>query len=253
MKIDKPYIFITGAPRSGTSMVTKIIDAHPQTAIFMEQIFGLRRRHGEKPSFWNDNTALFAEVEATYAKLNAPLVGNKVCTPDVWHLDEMMQMGAFFRSVKIIFIVRDPADVLASRAKREAKDHFSDESRRYLCLDWRSQYHTWLSSWRQSIDIYWALKERFGEAVHLLYYDDFVQDVPASMETLFSFLELDITDEVMNWHLQPSHDRFGNLVMDLKYKNEPITPKHSVQALPEGIVKRLEELAHYRLWQQRRL
>lgn len=51
--LDKPLIFITGAPRSGTSMITKVIGAHPDTAILMENIFGNRRRHWTKAEFWN--------------------------------------------------------------------------------------------------------------------------------------------------------------------------------------------------------
>jgi hypothetical protein len=35
----KNMIFITGAPRSGTSLVTKILDSHPEHAIVMEDIF----------------------------------------------------------------------------------------------------------------------------------------------------------------------------------------------------------------------
>lgn len=234
-------------------MITKIIDAHPDVAIFMENIFGLRRRHWQRADFWNAESAFVETVAEAYGCFQEPIVGNKVCTPDVWHLDEMMRMFDLFPSVKVVFIVRNPVDVLASRRKREDPDHYSDEARRYLCLDWRDDYHTWLSSWRQSIDVYWALRDRFQADVHLVYYDDFVRRVQESRESLFDFLGLDVTEEVVNWHLYPSHDATGKLVMDLKYRNEPVSPKGGTESLPTAVMRSLDGMVHYRLWQERAL
>ena len=87
-------VFVTGAPRSGTSMLTKVIDAHPDVAILMENIFQNRRRHWIKADFWNSPHTLKEEVSKVFSKLNEPVIGNKVCTPDVWFpIQDFMSFG----------------------------------------------------------------------------------------------------------------------------------------------------------------
>ena len=195
MIIQKPYIFITGAPRSGTSMITKIIDSHPDVGIFMENIFGLRRRHWTFPDYWHNDTELFQIVNESYNKLIEPVVGNKVCTPDIWNTDEILRMCCFFASNKLIFVVRNPVDVINSRLNRERIDHYSDLAVRFLCLDWRNKYYTYISSWRQSIDVYWKLRDTLQEKIKLIYYDDFVCDVKGSTIELFDFVLMAVLSE----------------------------------------------------------
>ena len=55
---NKPLIFITGAPRSGTSLITKIIDAHPDVAVLMENIFENRLRQWTRADFWKEDGTL---------------------------------------------------------------------------------------------------------------------------------------------------------------------------------------------------
>jgi len=254
-KIDKPYIFITGAPRSGTSMLTKVIDAHPDIGIFMENIFGLRRRHWQFPEFWNSEEELFKIVQSEYAKLKEPIVGNKVCTPDVWNTDEILKMASFFSSTKVVFIVRDPIDVIKSRLKRDDETEYNDLAKNYLCLDWKEKNFTSLSSWRQSIEVYWKLKEYYQNNIYLIYYDDFVVSFKEEVMKLFKFLNVNFHDNIIAWHEQEHYDAKGRLKKDLKYKDEKVKTVRSQEEikLETNLLEYLNNLVHYNLWKKREL
>lgn len=254
MPINKPYVFITGAPRSGTSMLTKIIDSHPEIGIFMENIFGLRRRHWTFPDFWRTDEELLKVVESEYAKIQEPIVGNKVCTPDVWNTDEILKMSSCFVSTKVVFIVRNPKDVIHSRLKREKEIHFSYEAKKKLCLDWRDKYYTYLSSWRQSIEVYWKLKESLGEEnVHIIYYEDLTMQFDLSVRELCKFLSVDYSVETHSWYTKEHYDAQGKLSKNLKYEDEPVVIKESCFILPKEILNYMNSLVHYKLWMKKEL
>ena len=253
MIIPKPYVFITGAPRSGTSMITKIIDSHPDVGILMENVFGLRRRHWVFPDYWYNDEKLFQIVNETFSELIEPIVGNKVCVPDVWNTDEVMKMCGFFSRSKIIFMVRNPVSVVLSRQRRDNDDEYSNKAKKYLCLDWSDKSHTSISSWRQSIEVYWKLKESMKNNVLLVYYDDFVNNFDLGVEEIFDFLDLPMSESVRLWHKLPHYDSKGNKVMNLKYKDKPVSAHESNETLPKSVQDHLNGLVHYQLWEKREI
>ncbi len=255
---DKPFIFITGAPRSGTSMLTKIIDAHPDIAILMENIFGNRRRHWQRADFWNSPRSLRREVEKVYAKLDKPVIGNKVATPDVWDADDIIRFCNLFENFKIIFIVRDPKSVALSRFRREPADFFevfNRAARENILLDFRSRFHAYISSWRQSVENYWKLRDARGDHIMLIYYEDFCRDFESQSRSVFHFLKIDFTEAVLRWFELPHHDSEGRLVKDLKYKDREVyvNPPQDVE-IPDDLNKAMEQIRwQYRLWESREL
>lgn len=220
--LEKNCIFITGCPRSGTSMLTKIIDAHPDIGILMENIFENRRRHWTKASFWHNRELFKKELDKIYSKINEPIVGNKVINPDVWSLDDILQFCNVFKDFKIIWIVRNPRDVILSRLKREKKSHYNTEALRFLPLDYSSVYSTWASSWNQSILAYQICKEFLQKKVILVYYDDFVLNFNEESKLLFNKLEIPYSDEVNTWEEIPHLDKDGLLRNNLKYKDRKV-------------------------------
>ena len=74
-------IFITGSPRSGTSLVTKVLDSHKDIALLMENNFGNRRRHWSMPQEWSSSKLLSKKVGQVYKDIQEPIIGNKVCSP----------------------------------------------------------------------------------------------------------------------------------------------------------------------------
>lgn len=252
--LDRPLVFITGAPRSGTSMLTKIVDAHPDIAVLMENIFQNRRRHWTKAEFWYSNTRLAEVVGQTFNKLQTPIVGNKVCTPDVWSADDIAMFCQLFSEFYILFIVRDPIAVAASRYRRE--DYaaaFTEMARQRCLLNFESRLLTYLSSWRQSIEAYWALRDAYFDRVMIVYYDDFVENFNRGVDRIFSFLPLDRTPEIDIWDSLPHHDSQGVLKLNLKYRDRPVNSFSKIATpFKKDDVRALLGI-HYDLWKRHSL
>jgi len=244
---NKPFIFITGAPRSGTSLVTKIIGAHPDVAMIMENIFGNRRRHWKKADFWDDTEKLRNEVYKFYRKFDEPVLGNKVCSPDVWSFEDIALFCTLFESSKIFFIIRDPKAVVLSRHKRENHDdHFNDIARTKLPFDFSSRTRSFISSWNQSISVYQKLKTDFGHGVYLLYYDDLVNAPEVIIEQMFSFLNLNVSKTVKDWYKIPHYNANGIKVCDLKYVDTNVFSKQvSLSELPGDFIMVRDEVLNY--------
>jgi hypothetical protein len=254
---EKPFVFITGAPRSGTSLVTKIIDAHPDTAILMENIFGNRRRHWQRPEFWDSPRSLGREVEKAYAGFPEPIIGNKVATPDVWDSGDIARFCMLFKNFHIVFLVREPAAVALSRLRREPEDFlkvFSEEARKNMLIDFRSRFHAYVSSWRQSVENYWRLKDGFKDRVHLVYYEDLCQGFESRVRDIFAFLGIPFASQVLSWHEMPHHNADGELARDLKYTDREIFRPQVMDACPDELHEALTAIQwQYDLWKQRRL
>ena len=230
----KDFIFITGAPRSGTSMITKVIDSHPDIAILMENIFCNRRRHWIRASFWNSKNSLRRKADKVFSRLKEPVIGNKVCTPDVWSADDICLFCSLFKTVKIIFVIRDPSQVALSRYYRENYlKEFSANAKNYILLNFASQFLTYTSSWRQSVENYWRLRDKYKSQIYLVYYEDFCHNFELEIEKLFTFLSLPISKDIFTWYKQPHHDSNGNLVKNLKYSDNPVKLKvNDIDRLP---------------------
>jgi hypothetical protein len=218
--LNKPLIFITGAPRSGTSMLTKVIDAHPDVAILMENIFENRRRHWSKANYWGAKEKLAREVSKVYSKLNTPIVGNKVCTPEIWSADDILTFCKLFLDFKIVFIVRDPDRVVLSRFLREDYEaEFNSDAKQNILLDFRSRFLTYTSSWRQSVETFWKLRDGYPDRVKSIYYEDFCKDFERQVYHLCEYLAIPFSEEMLNWQKHPHHDSQGNLKINLKYED----------------------------------
>ena len=256
--LKKKLIFITGTPRSGTSLLTKIIDSHPDIALLMENIFGNRRRHWKRAEFWNSSQKLKTELKKTYSRLKEPVVGTKVVTPDVWDAGDVFQFCSYFQSFKIIYIVRDPKEVALSRLKREPENFskvFSIEAQKNILLDFRSRFHTYISSWRQSVENYWKLRDAVGDKIKLVYYEDFCQDFENQIRDIFIFFEIDFSEKVLKWFEMPHHNQNGCLEWNLKYPDTGIiTPSVSHEKIPKQLEEVLELIKwQYVLWKNRNL
>lgn len=219
----KKLIFITGAPRSGTSLLTKVIDAHPEIAIFMENIFQNRRRHWQRADFWNSPRKLGKRVAKEFKRFDEPIIGNKVCTPDVWSADDIYQFCSLFEDIRLLFIIRDPVQVALSRFKREGNSNeFNSLARQNLLLDFRSRFLTYSSSWRKSITNYWSFKDAFPEKVSIVYYEDFCNNFKDEVKQICEFLSIPYSNDMITWYHIPHHDSLGNLSSNLKYSDAPI-------------------------------
>jgi hypothetical protein len=256
--LKKRLVFVTGAPRSGTSMLAKVVDAHPHIAVLMENIFGNRRRHCLRANFWQSVEKLRKEVAKTYAKLGEPIVGNKVCTPDVWSADDIHKFCKLFRDFKIIFVVRDPVHVALSRFKREDyPTEFNNNARKNMLLDFRTQFLTYSSSWRQSIETFWKLRDAYADKTCIVYYENFCNNFEKHTKYLSDFLRVQFSEDMLNWCRLPHYNAHGHLQKDLKYPDAPVRCANAdleEKELPTELKEALSSIEWLRmLWAKREL
>lgn len=258
--LQKNMVFITGAPRSGTSMLTKVLDAHKDIAILMENNFGNRRRHWLKSNDWDSHNSLSRKVCSVYESLKEPVIGNKICTPDVWWKEDILQFCALFGNYRIIFMIRDPANVARSRYFREDySTEFNKEARQKILLDFSNQFLTYTSSWRQSIDVYRQLSSICKSNITLVYYEDFINSFESECRRLTDFLELPFDDEMLRWNDVPHHDRNGVLKRNLKYTDVSVDKYVKInKEIPESQRDQFDQALasiddYIRLWQSRSL
>ena len=204
---DESPIFIVGMPRSGTTLLTAILSAHPRIAISPESHFltywmpTYRHLDLENPNdfqqFWKilsqskrfsyfdidaDKTlanilakgspnygTLFSGWLETYAERHhKPRWGEK--TP--LHYQHLEQLLTWFPKAQVIWMLRDPRAVTASLLK----------------MAWASNYvHIHAEQWHQSTQLYeqnWHNDPR----VNLVRYEDLVQQPEQTLKGVFKFL-----------------------------------------------------------------
>jgi hypothetical protein len=182
--------------------------------------------------------------------------GNKVCSPDVWSLEDILTFCNLYKFYDIIWIVRNPIDNLISRYYRETSDHYYIEAQKYLPLNYDSSYDCWASSWAISIENYRRLARHNKNHVHLVYYDDLVNDQNEIIKDLFKSLNIVWHKNIDNWFNLPHTDSKGRLKKDLKYKDQPIqrTSREIDSHQLKAIEKSLEPYSYLvNLWSDRKL
>ena len=253
-------LFITGAPRSGTSLLTKVIDAHPDISLFMENIFENRRRHWKKADYWHSPEKFRTIVTKEFKKLDTSIVGNKVCTPDVWSPDDILQFCQLFSDYMILFIVRGPAQVMLSRFKREEfSNEFNQAAKRNILLDFRTQFLTYASSWRQSIEGYWRLRDGIKNKICLIYYENLCTSFEGQVKAICRKINVPFNHRMLTWHKIPHTDSSGNLRKNLKYIDEKVELKtNNIDDIPENKKKEMSDALdyisfHLNLWEQKKI
>ena len=203
-------IFIVGMPRSGTTLLTTILSAHPRIAVSPESHFLTywvpTYRHlklaetQDFQQFWQalsqskrfsyfdiapdktlatilakgspSHATIFAGWLETYAeRCHKPRWGEK--TP--LHYQHLTQLLEWFPQAQVLWMLRDPRAVTAS----------------LLNMTWASRYvHVHAEQWYQSTQLYeqtWQADPR----VKLVRYEDLVQQPDRTLEEVFQFLNED--------------------------------------------------------------
>ena len=221
-----PYLFIVGCARSGTTLVHRIVDAHPEIAITPEmhwitrqfkarnglvasdlvsELAGHKRfaqfeipheqfegllASGEAipyPTFLNRVFGLYAKIK------DKPLVGNK--TPA--YIRRMLDLHALWPEAKFVHIIRDGRDVCLS------------------VLNWKKgertagRYASWEEDPVSTTALWWERKVRKargdGAALgpglyHEMHYEDLVEDPERECKRLCEFLGVTYDDAMIRFH-----------------------------------------------------
>ncbi len=226
-----PYLFVVGAARSGTTLLQRMLDAHPRLAV-VNETYWLPRKFRERtgltregivtdallplllasPKFERmgvdegDLARLLADEQPVryerfvakifdlYAKrAGKPLAGDK--TPG--YVRRMTQIHALWPRARFLHIIRDPRDVCLSM------------------LDWRSgertagQYGTWDMDPLVSAALYWrysvAVGREAGAALgprlyHEVRYESLVSASARELKGICAFLDLPYAEAMLRFY-----------------------------------------------------
>ena len=220
-----PYLFIVGCARSGTTLVRRIVDAHPEIAITTEMHWITRQFKSRNalvtPELVSELTGhkrftqfeipreefegLLGSGEAVpyptflrrvfglYGKIkNKPLVGNK--TPA--YIRRMLDLHALWPEAKFVHIIRDGRDVCLSvlnwnKAERTA-----------------GRYASWEEDPVSTTALWWERKVRkaredgaaLGSGLyHETLYEDLVDDPERECKRLCEFLSVPYDDAMIRF------------------------------------------------------
>jgi hypothetical protein len=228
-----PYVFIVGCPRSGTTLVRRIVDAHPQIAITRAETHWIPELFRRSVGVTRDGHVTRELLETlsthpTFVKLRIDprslegladerakrsyaefvtgifdaygrqegkrLAGDK--TPG--YVRSIPTLHGLWPTARFVHVVRDGRDVGLSAVNWTRKAE-----------SFARRYPTWAEDpvataafwWRWHVSIGRREGARLGPGLyHELRYEDLVRDPAAACRRLCAFLELDYDDAMVRFH-----------------------------------------------------
>jgi Sulfotransferase family len=248
-----PFVFIVGCPRSGTTLLQRLLDAHPEIAISSETFwipYYFRRRIGLTPEglvtpemvsrlfeyykFYrmkiarqdlerlcatncpSDYATLVTEIFDLYGDYRGKaLVGDK--TPD--YVRELALLHELWPNAKFIHLIRDGRDVALSATNWKRK-----------VAKLERMFPTWAAEpvvtaalwWEWNVGAGRATGQDFGSEVYYeIRYEALVADAAAECKKLCAFLGVPFHESMLHFHDGKTRPDPG---LDAKSAWQPITP-----------------------------
>jgi hypothetical protein len=247
-----PYVFIVGCPRSGTTLLRRIVDAHPQIAITAETHWITKVLDGddavdpERPVGPELLTRLagdkrFARMDVDHAALERllarpepvsyaefvstvfdlygraqgkALVGDKV----PGYVRDIAILHDLFPYARFVHLIRDGRDVCSSALNWE---------RRRPSF---AKYSTWEEDRVSTLALWWERRVRAGreagpplgpDLYHEMRYEALVSEPEEACRALCDFLDLPFSERILAFH--EGHER-DDAALSAKKAWRPITP-----------------------------
>jgi tetratricopeptide (TPR) repeat protein len=194
-------VFVVGFPRSGTTLLEQLLDAHPNLQSFDEQPFlqrciGQMRAWGklypEQLNQLQDQQILelrqlyFALCKSVCPDLAA---GARYVDKNPLNLSRLPLIQALFPQAKIIVVLRHPADCVLSCYMQ----HFRAPA---FAVTMQTLAHT-AQMYQRVFQFYSAAKPRLPLAIYELKYEDLVANTETTARALFAFLALEWSEQLM--------------------------------------------------------
>lgn len=195
-------IFIIGSPRSGTTMLRSIIDAHPniccppwETGLFVNFANFIPVKYGAPAKKESNYCPIEKEALLSWMHLSALELMNKLTggsdkkrwgekTPaHVFHTDLILEV---FPKAKFVHIIRNGRDVVKS----------------LLNVHWGPKEITWSTSrWRDSVKAGLQAREKWGsEVVYEIRYETLISQTEECVASLCDFLGEVYSEDMLNFH-----------------------------------------------------
>lgn len=176
----KPPVLIGGCGRSGTTLLLSILSAHhelfchPKELGFFSSVEILDSGKVKTPRMHR--------IYQSLAFNKVPKKANRWCEKSPSNIRHIEKIDAYTNgNFKFIEMVRDGRDVILSRHPT-APDRYWVEPRR----------------WVRDVGV--GLEYKDHPKVHTVRYEDLISDYELTITRIGNFLEIELTEELLNWH-----------------------------------------------------
>lgn len=195
-------VFLVGFPRSGTTLLQQVLAGHPDIATLEEQD---NFRDAQAPLLFKPgalerwSTVPEAELgdlrRAYWLRVERGLTKESSLAVYVdklpMNLAVLPLIHLLFPQARIIFALRDPRDVIVSCFR--SRFMLNAAMYQFLSLETAARYYDAVMGVAE------VSRERLPLALHVLRYEDLVDDLQGEAEKLIAFLGLPWTDEVLKY------------------------------------------------------
>lgn len=192
--LERSPIFVLGFPRSGTTMLEQMLDAHPGMASMDERPFvqrvieRMQSLSMEYPERLGDlDSAQCEMLREVYWKAVSEVVqlepGQRLVDKNPLTMLRLPLLVRLFPRAKIIFVIRHPCDVVLSNYMQ----HFNAPAYIALC----STLPRLATGYAAAMRFWFAHADMLKPSIFEWRYEDAVRDFSTNVRRLGSFLELD--------------------------------------------------------------
>lgn len=201
---DSSPIFVVGQPRTGTTLVERIITAHSgvHSAGELRQFGTSVRRHIDYREPRRFSAKLFelardvdpASVGETYLLTSRKMRGDTPRFVDKLPSNFLYLplILAALPQAKIVHLKRNPMDACFASFKQLFADAYPHSYRQDEMARHHARYYRLMACWR----------ERFADRFFEVAYEDVARDIEPNARALIDYLELPWEDACLNFHLQ---------------------------------------------------
>ena len=199
-------IFVVGQPRSGTTLVERIITAHPDVTSAGElKQFGnaMRRLSGyAEPQRFSAKLVKGAAAVDTKKLGGMYIETSRKMAGDTPHFVDKLPINFMYvplilkalPNAKIVHLRRNPMDACFSSFKQLFADAYQHSYDLEEMARHHARYYRLMETWR----------ERFGDRFFDIAYEDVARDLEPNARALIDFLELPWNDTCLEFHKQKS-------------------------------------------------
>lgn len=226
----RPPVLVGGAPRSGTTWLLAILEAHPHIWAVPKETNAFRTWAGGMPL---KRYRVYKEL----LKASVPKSAHRWCEKTPCHVRFLPEIRAYFQGeFRFIHIIRDGRDVITSKLPGHGDGYFVSPQQ-------------WIK------DVSAGLTHAEEAEVLSIKYEDLVEDHEASLRRICTFLDEPPLPEFLNWfqHATKRDDKAWETGLKAKYSHAVgrwKKPEHQARIaeamlIPE-FVALLEKLAYLR-------
>uniref|UniRef100_A0A1B6DNH9 Protein-tyrosine sulfotransferase n=1 Tax=Clastoptera arizonana TaxID=38151 RepID=A0A1B6DNH9_9HEMI len=251
---DMPLIFIGGVPRSGTTLMRAMLDAHPDVRCGQEtrvipRILQMRQHwlKSKKESMRLEEAGVHSDVlDAAVAAFCLEVIARhgeaapRLCNKDPLTLKSAEYLSTLFPQAKFIFMVRDGRATVHSIISRKVTITGFDLSSHRQCMQ----------RWNNAISTMYYQCQLVGQnRCMLVYYEQLVLHPAHWMRRILKFLDVPWNESVLH-HEDQINKPGGVILSKVERSSDQVIKPVNVEALtkwvgnfPSDVVKDMADLA----------